>query len=385
MADVAERIVGDVSIDGHRLELGGVDAMTPGSRPEMSPVHRAGRRDRRLRGRAAARHHRARTRCSPAPTTLLTHRGTERARGTRVHVVSVDGGLVADRERSARSCSRSVAVGAARTDRHAARSPAVRASNAAWRRPTPRRLYVADAAPRTPTARDRVLGDVPRRRGRSARRARASPTHWARANGTAGRGHAAIDVDPDPIYVRDGDVWTSAGVTAGIDLALALVEDDHGTDVAQLVARWLVMFLRRPGGQTQFAAPVWMPARRPLGPIRAAQERRSTPTPAAITASSALAGRVGDERAPLHHGASAAQVGETPGPVRRARPHRGGPRVRSSRRTDTVDAIARRCGFGSAETMRRTFVRRLGVSPDALPPTLPASERRVRVRPQRDT
>lgn len=54
-------------------------------------------------------------------------------------------------------------------------------------------------------------------------------------------------------------VWTAAGVTAGIDLALALVEDDHCTEIAQTVARWLVLYLRRPGGQTQFAAPVWMP------------------------------------------------------------------------------------------------------------------------------
>ena len=66
-----------------------------------------------------------------------------------------------------------------------------------------------------------------------------------------------ITVDADPIYRRDGHVWTSAGVTAGIDLALALVEDDHGADVAQNVARWLVMFLHRPGGQSQFATSVW--------------------------------------------------------------------------------------------------------------------------------
>ena len=73
----------------------------------------------------------------------------------------------------------------------------------------------------------------------------------------AGREFPTITVDADPIYRRDGDVWTSAGVTAGIDLALALVEDDHGADVAQNVARWLVMFLHRPGGQSQFATPVW--------------------------------------------------------------------------------------------------------------------------------
>ena len=108
-------------------------------------------------------------------------------------------------------------------------------------------------------------------------------THWARAKELRAR-YPAIDVDPDPIFVRDGNVWTSAGVTAGIDLALALVEDDHGVDVAQLVARWLVMFLRRPGGQTQFATPVWND-RPPPGPIRAAQESIEA-DPAAITASS---------------------------------------------------------------------------------------------------
>ena len=96
-------------------------------------------------------------------------------------------------------------------------------------------------------------------------------THWARASELA-REFPAVEVDADPIYVRDGDVWTSAGVTAGIDLALALVEDDLGTTVAQLIARWLVMFLHRPGGQTQFATPVWTP-RAARSPVRDAQAR----------------------------------------------------------------------------------------------------------------
>ena len=114
-----------------------------------------------------------------------------------------------------------------------------------------------------------MLGYVPRR-GRGLLDGRRVTTHWARAQGAPGQ-VSGVDVDSDPIFIRDGNVWTWAGVTAGIDLALALVEQDHGADVAQLVARWLVMFLRRPGGQTQFAAPVWndVPA---LGPIRAAQE-----------------------------------------------------------------------------------------------------------------
>ena len=79
-------------------------------------------------------------------------------------------------------------------------------------------------------------------------------------------------------------VWTAAGVTAGIDLALSLVEDDYGTEVAQTVARWLVLYLRRPGGQTQFAAPVWMP--RAKREHRSATCRRpSSPNPVARTAS----------------------------------------------------------------------------------------------------
>jgi transcriptional regulator GlxA family with amidase domain len=100
---------------------------------------------------------------------------------------------------------------------------------------------------------------------------RRATTHWSRA-GQLAEEFPAVAVDPDPIYIRDGRVWTSAGVTAGIDLALALVEDDLGTDVARTVARWLVMFLHRPGGQTQFASPVWVP-RADRSPVRAAQER----------------------------------------------------------------------------------------------------------------
>ena len=92
-------------------------------------------------------------------------------------------------------------------------------------------------------------------------------THWAFAGQLASE-FPAVTVDPEPIFVRSSPkVWTAAGVTAGIDLALSLVEDDYGTEVAQTVARWLVLYLRRPGGQTQFAAPVWMP-RAKRAPIR---------------------------------------------------------------------------------------------------------------------
>ncbi|HEX4982668.1 MAG TPA: DJ-1/PfpI family protein [Ilumatobacteraceae bacterium] len=185
-------------------------------------------------------------------------------------------------------------------------------------------------------------------------------THWARAKELQAT-HPAIDVDADPIFVRDGNVWTSAGVTAGIDLALALVEDDHGAEVAQLVARWLVMFLRRPGGQTQFATPVWN--ERPAhGPIRAAQESIDA-DPGGDHRVMVLAERVGmSERHFIRCFSSS--VGATPAQYVAA------VRTEAARRAlestpDTVEAIARRCGFGTGETLRRTFARRLGVSPDA--------------------
>ena len=185
-------------------------------------------------------------------------------------------------------------------------------------------------------------------------------THWARADRLQ-QEFPTVKVDPDPIFVRDGDVWTSAGVTAGIDLALALVEDDHGVDVAQTVARWLVMFLRRPGGQTQFAAPVWAP-RAERSTVRAVQALVETAPD-------------GDHRLPVLAAAAAMslrhfsrvfadEVGETPGRyVERVRVEAARHHLEST--GDTLDAIATRCGFGTAETLRRSFQRRLGVTPGA--------------------
>ena len=185
-------------------------------------------------------------------------------------------------------------------------------------------------------------------------------THWARAERLQ-REFPGLTVDPDPIYVHDGRVWTSAGVTAGIDLALAMVQDDLGTEVAQTTARWLVMFLHRPGGQTQYSAPVWVP-RAERSTVRAVQ--------ALVEAAPG-----GDHTVPAMAAAAAmsvrhfsrvftAEVGEPPGRyVERVR-------VEAARRDlettgDTLDVIATRCGFGTAETMRRSFRRRLGVAPDA--------------------
>ena len=82
---------------------------------------------------------------------------------------------------------------------------------------------------------------------------RRATTHWAWCDDIAAR-YPRVTVDADPIFVRDGNVWTSAGVTAGMDLALALVDDDLGRDVALMTARQLVLFVQRPGGQSQFSA-----------------------------------------------------------------------------------------------------------------------------------
>lgn len=185
-------------------------------------------------------------------------------------------------------------------------------------------------------------------------------THWAFADRLADE-FPSVSIDPDPIFVRSSEtVWTSAGVTAGIDLALKLVEDDHGTEIAQTVARWMVLYLRRPGGQTQFAAPVWAP-RAKRAPIRAVQEAIET-EPGGAHSISELARRAA--MSPRHFTrVFTEEVGEAPGSyVERIRTEAA--RRQLEETDDTVTVIAARCGFGTAETMRRNFVRRIGVSPD---------------------
>ncbi len=185
-------------------------------------------------------------------------------------------------------------------------------------------------------------------------------THWAFADELA-REFPAVDVDPDPIFVRSSPtMWTAAGVSAGIDLALALVEEDHGTDIAQTVARWLVLYLRRPGGQTQFAAPVWV-ARAKREPLRAVQDAVES-EPGGAHSISELA-RIA-AMSPRHFTrVFTDEVGEAPGAyVERVRTEAA--RRQLEQTDDTVVAIAARCGFGTAETMRRNFIRRVGVSPD---------------------
>jgi transcriptional regulator GlxA family with amidase domain len=184
-------------------------------------------------------------------------------------------------------------------------------------------------------------------------------THWRYAERLAAT-FPDLDVRPDSIWERDGDTWTSAGVTAGIDLALAIVEDDHGVAISQRIARELVVFLRRPGGQSQFAAPAWQAVAR-TPPVRRAQELVDA-DPGRDHSLDALARAVG--LSPRHLARRfTAEVGVSPAKyVERVRVVAARNHLEQS--AIGLDALADRCGFGTAETLRRTFQRHVGVPPD---------------------
>jgi transcriptional regulator GlxA family with amidase domain len=189
---------------------------------------------------------------------------------------------------------------------------------------------------------------------------RRATTHWSACDALARR-YPRVGVDPDPIFVRDGDVYTSAGVTAGMDLALALVEEDHGREVALGVARELVLFLRRPGGQSQFSAQLAMQAA-DRQPIRELQAWVADHLAADLSVPS-LASRAA--MSPRNFArVFTREVGTTPARyVESTRVEAARRRLEES--TEGVDTIAVRCGFGTAETMRRSFLRCLHVPPTA--------------------
>lgn len=183
-------------------------------------------------------------------------------------------------------------------------------------------------------------------------------THWAHSAELAAQ-YPDLTVDPDPIFVRSGDVITSAGITAGIDLALALVEDDLGRDAALDVARQLVVFLRRPGSQSQFSAQlsVQVADRAPLRDV----QHWIAEHPAADLSVHTLATRASLSPRQFAR-AFAAEVGMPPGRyVDRARLEAARRRLEDT--ASGVEETARACGYGTAEAMRRAFVRALGVSP----------------------
>ena len=189
---------------------------------------------------------------------------------------------------------------------------------------------------------------------------RRAATHWQLTDDLARR-YPAVTVEPDPLFVRDGKIITSAGVTAGIDLTVALVEDDHGADLARAVARQLVVFMARPGGQSQFSAR--------LGPRnpRSDAVRQAMDTivadPAGQHRLAELAARVGMSGRHLAR-LFTAEIGRTPAEFVDT------VRVEAARAlleggTDSVELVARRVGLGSAETLRRLFLRALSVTPTA--------------------
>jgi transcriptional regulator GlxA family with amidase domain len=244
--------------------------------------------------------------------------------------------------------------------------------------PPPRRdtLVVAGGEGARAAVEDRVTVDWVARASRRARRTasvctgayllaaagllddRRATTHWEFCDALA-KSYARVSVEPDPVFIRDGDVWTSAGVMAGVDLALALVEEDLGPDVALVVARQLGVFLKRPGGQSQFSSA-----------LSAQQATR----PALRELQAWIAGHLNDDlsvaalaqRTNMSERSFARafhrEVGETPAAyVEALRIERA--RALLEDGAPSLEAVAQSAGFASAEVLRRAFHRRVGVSP----------------------
>jgi transcriptional regulator GlxA family with amidase domain len=188
---------------------------------------------------------------------------------------------------------------------------------------------------------------------------RRATTHWRHAL-TLARRYPRIRVEPDVIHLRDGRFLTSAGISAGIDLALAMVEEDLGADSARTVARELVMFMQRPGGQTQFSTALSQPPAR-SGALRELMEA-IVADPAAEHTVSSMASALGVSVRHLNR-IFHAEIGTTPA--------RWLEQVRiDAARTlilegHPITRVAQRSGFGTDETLRRAFARHLGTTPTA--------------------
>jgi transcriptional regulator GlxA family with amidase domain len=187
---------------------------------------------------------------------------------------------------------------------------------------------------------------------------RRATTHWAGCDRLAAR-YAGVTVERDPIFVRDGEIYTSAGVTAGMDLALALVEDDLGRRTALEVARWLVLFVKRPGGQSQFSTQLAAQVA-DREPLRELQEWIAGNLGADLSVPALAECAHMSERNFAR--AFRRELGLTPAAYVEVA------RVESARMAlesagTPVEAVAEQAGFGTVETMRRAFHRRLGVGP----------------------
>jgi transcriptional regulator GlxA family with amidase domain len=184
-------------------------------------------------------------------------------------------------------------------------------------------------------------------------------THWSRCADLAAE-FPAIRVEQDPIFVNHGAIWTSAGITAGIDLALALVEADLGRAISTAVARNLVVFAKRPGGQSQFSAGLALAGTEPTFDGLHDWMRNNLRGNLAVPALAEQAGM--SARSFLRHYRQV--IGVTPArAVERVRVEAA--RQALGETSLPVKRIARDCGFGSEETMRRSFLRVLAVPPQA--------------------
>ncbi|HET6732579.1 GlxA family transcriptional regulator [Mycobacterium sp.] len=187
---------------------------------------------------------------------------------------------------------------------------------------------------------------------------RRATTHWAHCQELA-RTYPKVAVDPDSLFVQDGRFITGAGISAGTDLALALVEADYGPDVARRVARWMVVFLQRPGGQAQFS--VWTESALPVTSGLREILDSVVCDPGADHSIAAMATRAAVSERHLVR-MFRMQVGMTPARfVEQARLEAA--KVLLAAGDHSQEAVARRAGFGSADTMRRTFRRNLAISP----------------------
>jgi transcriptional regulator GlxA family with amidase domain len=189
---------------------------------------------------------------------------------------------------------------------------------------------------------------------------RRATTHWSRAADFA-RKFPLVRLEPDRIFVKDGSIWTSAGISAGIDLSLAMIEDDLGESVARCTAQQLVVYYRRPGGQSQFSALLEMERANGrfaalLDYVRSHLERRHSI--ADLAEHICMSPRNFSRAFRTETGMSPAKAIEQ----LRAETARGS--LASSGRS--VQDVARFCGFGNAERMRRTFLRLFGAPPSAV-------------------
>jgi transcriptional regulator GlxA family with amidase domain len=189
---------------------------------------------------------------------------------------------------------------------------------------------------------------------------RRATTHWRHA-ARLQREHDLLKVDGERIFIKDGSIWTSAGITAGIDLALAMIEEDCGHDLARSIAQEMVVYQRRSGGQSQFSPmldlePETDRIRRALS---FAQEHIAEPLPVERLAEIACI-------SPRHFGrAFRAETGETPAKaIERLRADAARSRIETS--AEPIEQIAQAVGFSDPERMRRAFVRRFGHPPQAL-------------------